>query len=317
MTATWTAEELVATLPQMEWRLLTPEHGGLWQTYLHDYSLPKESDGFEHYVGRLDSAGFDIVVQAWQPKNPTATAYIAHGYYDHVGLYRHLIWYCLKRGWRVITFDLPGHGLSSGERSSIDSFQQYDEVFDDVLTHIQQNFNEPIHTFGQSTGGAILINYLLKRGIKAVDSPFASVSLMAPLVRPKEWRKAFWLHKLLRRWVRQMKRGRSVNSSDQSFLDFLWHNDPLQASLLSVPWVGAMKEWVHFIEAQPATDVDVNIVQGDDDNTVAWRHNLNILAQKFPQQNLKIIEGGRHHLVNESEDIRLQIWNFLDKEIHA
>lgn len=315
MSATWTSEALVAELSAMNWQLSQPVQSDAWRTYLQDYQLPLPQEAVQHFAGRMTLAEFEIIVQVWQPSQCHGAALILHGYYDHVGLYRHLIRYCLDRGWRVVTFDLPGHGLSSGERSSIQSFQQYDAVFAGVLEQVNQSFTEPLHLLGQSTGGAIIINYLLKRAVTPHQSPFASVNLIAPLVRPKAWRKAFWLHMLLRRWVRQIKRGRSVNSSDQSFLDFLWHKDTLQAGLLSMDWVGAMKEWVRFIERQPACDVPINIIQGDDDHTVEWRHNLKVLAEKFPLENELIIAGGRHHLVNETPEIRQQMWQALDEWI--
>ena len=37
---------------------------------------------------------------------------ISHGYYDHAGLYGHLIEHLLSRGWNVAIFDQIGHGLS-------------------------------------------------------------------------------------------------------------------------------------------------------------------------------------------------------------
>lgn len=308
----WTATELITDLPVMDWRLPAPQQSAPWQAYLQTYQLPSAAEGSEHFTGRLAVGGFDIIVQVWQPSQVRGNALIVHGYYDHVGLYRHLIRYCLERGWRVITCDLPGHGLSSGERSAIGSFQQYDDVFRALLTPVQQHFTGPLHVLGQSTGGAVIMNYLLRHGLTAATSPFASAVLMAPLVRPREWHKAFWVHQLLGRWLRQVRRGRSHNSSDPAFLEFLWHQDPLQAGMLSVAWVGAMKEWVRFIERCPASDVPVCILQGDDDRTVAWRYNLRVLARLFPQQRLQMIAGARHHLVNERREIRERLWHCLD-----
>src|SRR5690554_7256250 len=42
------------------------------------------------------------------------TVFILHGYFDHVGLYTQLIDRCLGAGFDVLTYDQPGHGLSSG-----------------------------------------------------------------------------------------------------------------------------------------------------------------------------------------------------------
>ena len=52
----------------------------------------------------------------------------------------------------------------------------------------------------------------------------------------------------------------------------------------------------------------VNIIQGDGDHTVDWRHNLQILQDKFPNQRLLVLPGGQHHLVNESPEQRQRMY---------
>ena len=42
-------------------------------------------------MGLLPAGGYQIAVQAWWPEQPRATLVLLHGYYDHVGLYRHVI----------------------------------------------------------------------------------------------------------------------------------------------------------------------------------------------------------------------------------
>lgn len=311
----WAPDTLTAALIPFDWSLTQPTNGTLWQSYLNTYELPTPAEGYQHYAGHMPAAGFKVAVQLWQPANPVATAIIVHGLYDHVGLYRHLIRYCLERGWRVVAFDLPGHGLSNGKRASIASFQQYDQVFTRLLSNVAVHFDQHIHAFGQSTGAAILINYLVKYAIKPAFSPFASVNLIAPLVRPKEWRKITCLYWLLQRFVSTLKRGRSINSQDQKFLDFLWHNDPLQAGELGVDWIGAAKDWDVFIRSQDSSKVAINIVQGNNDNSVLWQYNLAFLRKKFPEQQLRIIDTGRHHLVNEIESLRSEMWQFFDEVI--
>ncbi|WP_423811416.1 alpha/beta hydrolase, partial [Pseudomonas aeruginosa] len=37
---------------------------------------------------------------------------LMHGYYDHMGLYRHVVDWALGMGFSVLACDLPGHGLS-------------------------------------------------------------------------------------------------------------------------------------------------------------------------------------------------------------
>lgn len=316
MSDNWSSAALSSSLPAMDWTLKQPLTNEVWQNYCNFYQLPcnRRSDQ-SHYAGLLSIAGFHIVAQVWQPKTPTATAYIVHGLYDHVGLYHHLIKYCLNRGWRVVAFDLPGHGLSSGKRSAIDNFQQYDQVFTKILTNICLHFSEPIHVFGQSTGGAIITNYLLKYNVNKANSPFKSINLISPLVRPKGWLKIKLFLPIVRLYKKHLQRGISTNSHDKDFLDFVQTKDPLQTKQLAISWIEAVINWNEFIEKRKPTDTDVNIVQGTDDYSVIWKYNMKLLKKKLPNSDIELINNARHHLVNETKEFQQPMWDFFDKKI--
>ena len=79
-------------------------------------------------LGRFAVDGFEVVCQVWWPPVPVATMFLFHGFYDHMGLYRNAVDWALDQGFVVIACDLPGHGLSSGERASIDDFAVYQDV---------------------------------------------------------------------------------------------------------------------------------------------------------------------------------------------
>lgn len=311
----WDKSALLAGTPMLDWQALSPALSDQWRAYCEHYRLTFEQAS-QHSAGTAQLGGFDIVVQYWQVSQPKGLALLVHGYYDHVGLYRSLIEFCLSQQLDVVCFDLPGHGLSSGEVATIDDFRQYDDVFSQMVGQVQQ-LQLPIQVFGQSTGGAIILHYLLTRGLRQVDSPFAQVTLLAPLVRPMGWRTGKWMHALLHRFVKQLKRKFKPNSADAEFLRFIAELDPLQPRFLNVRWVGALKRWIPMIESQAATDIRVNIVQGDRDQTVDWRHNLQVLQQKFPQQRLLMLPGGQHHLVNESADNQRKMYQQLAAWLQA
>lgn len=300
----------------MDWTLKQPVSNDVWQSYCEYYQLPShQGPEQQHYAGLLSIAGFHVVAQIWQPQQPTATAYIVHGLYDHIGLYHQLVHYCLKRNWRVVAFDLPGHGLSSGKRCAINSFQQYDQVFTKILTNICLHFSEPIHVFGQSTGGAIIANYLLRYQVKQSNSPFASVNLISPLVRPKGWLKIKLFLPLVRLYKTHLQRGVSTNSHDRAFLEFVQHQDPLQTKQLALSWIEAVIDWNTFIKKRPPVNADLNIVQGTDDYSVLWKYNMAFLKEKLPNAQIKLINDARHHLVNETPAYQQPMWDFFDQQI--
>ena len=318
----WDSVELQRALKPLDWQNL-PEISPAQQRYLHYYNIDFASKdaSLQQHIGHFSTTDYQLTAQVFMQKNAKGTALLVHGYYDHVGIYGSLIEFCLQQGWNVFAFDLPGHGLSNGERASISDFKEYDDVFCTAFEQVkymqEHTGNEflPLHVFGQSTGGAIIINYLLTRRLQSASSPFTSINLMAPLVRPCEWLKAKIMHTLLKPFMQQIKRTFSNNSSDVEFLRFIAEQDPLQPLSLSIRWVGALKQWVKMIEACEPLDLEINIVQGDADDTVDWQHNMPLLLEKFPKRKLFMISGGKHHLVNDDIIRRQQIYQWFKQQI--
>jgi alpha-beta hydrolase superfamily lysophospholipase len=305
----WSRESLIEEIPLLDWKKPGLAETSQWKAYRHHYQLDFPGfEGVSHFAGLLKTPKFDIAVQLWRQPSARGTALLLHGYYDHTGIYGSLIEYCLSQGLDVVIFDLPGHGLSSGERAAIGSFQEYDEVFSLVLQQIEVHLAGPLYLFAQSTGGAIALNYLLKRQLTPPQSPFKAITLFAPLIRPKDWGKGKLMHSILSLVISRVKRKFNQNSGDAEFLQFVAEHDPLQPRYLSVRWVGALRKWIPFIELQPKCDIGLNIIQGDADNTVDWCHNLSVLTQKFPNQQVFMLPGGQHHLVNESVENRIRIY---------
>ncbi|MBA4288161.1 MAG: alpha/beta hydrolase [Pseudomonas sp.] len=273
------------------------------------------SDGLAQHsrVGQLQVGGYQIALQAWWPEQPRATLVLLHGYYDHSGLYRHVIEWALGMGFAVLSFDLPGHGLSSGVRASIGDFAEYQTVLQGVLAEAAAlQLPQPWHLCGQSTGGAILIDYLLT-GAPSAD--IGETILLAPLVRPRAWAWSQLSYRVMRHFVSEIPRRFSVNSSDADFIDFVHNHDPLQPRSLPTAWVGALSQWVPRIEAAPRSVRSPLIIQGEADMTVAWRHNLEVLQDKFAAPQILRLPEARHHLANELPALRQRYFDFLSERL--
>ncbi|MEX2473625.1 alpha/beta hydrolase [Marinobacter sp.] len=239
------------------------------------------------------------------------TVFILHGYFDHVGLYSQLIDRCLDAGFDVLAYDQPGHGLSSGTPAAIGSFLEYQAVLSEVIAEVKGKVRAPWYAVGQSTGGAILIDYLLSNHHDQKTSDFRQVVLLAPLVRPVGWLGAKVLHSLARPFLSRWRRAFAPNSGNTRFLRFLREHDPLQARAVHVDWVSALKRWVPHIESARPVNFPVTVVQGEKDLTVDWRHNLRIIRNKFSSVEELRIPDGRHHLVNEAQDLQATVFNAI------
>jgi len=252
------------------------------------------------HFGYLQLLNYRIATHYWRLENSRATVFVTHGLFDHVGLFLPLVRHLLKNNFSVIAFDLPEHGLSSGEYGEIKNFAVYSQVFDELLSFFHDKIPEPWYAVGQSTGGAVIMRHLLSN-----ESALQRVALLAPLVRPKgmlaiEIKKFF-----LSPFLRSVKRDFGASSHDQDFLEFVRNKDPLQPRIISVNWVAAMLSWAKEINTFASKNTELLVVQGDADETVDFVRNPALIKRAFPRMELFRIEGARHHIVGESEQYRM------------
>jgi alpha-beta hydrolase superfamily lysophospholipase len=267
--------------------------------YCRDYNLDfaARMPHVQHRAGRVQSGDFTLAAHCWRQPGAGSNLLLLHGYFDHTGLFSKLIEWGLSRGCNVLIFDLPGHGLSSGAPAVIDDFGDYSRAIDDVL-HAASLPPLPLWVMAQSTGGAALVDYARK-----YTWPFAAAVLLAPLVRPANWRRVRLAQAVARHFVTSVPRTFSSNSSDREFLAFI-QRDPLQSRAISLRWVGALRRWLRDL---PLRDLGVGaalIIQGDADATVDWRYNVRFLQTLFPGSTVEYLPGAGHQLANESAAIR-------------
>lgn len=310
MPATFDPDQLRASLrPLSEGQPLSAQA----LAYQRFYGLDFCARNVSSRLGRFQVDGYELVSQVWWPERPKATLFLIHGFYDHTGLYRHVIEWALEQDFVVIACDLPGHGLSSGERASIRDFAEYQDALQGLFAEARSlDLPQPWHLCGQSTGGAIVIDHVLHAG---ANSPAqGQVILLAPLVRPRSWGWSQLSYYLLRPFVKAIARRFSENSNDPAFLPFL-QADPLQPLRLPTAWVGALARWIKRVEAAPASPRRPLVVQGQADMTVDWQHNLEVLKAKFDRPQVLMLPDARHHLANEAAVLRGEFFGFLSKRI--
>ena len=266
-------------------------------------------------IGTFTSAHYELVCQHFVPAiyPPRKTAFILHGYFDHSGLYRHLIRHLLLQGIAVVIFDLPGHGLSSGETASINSFQEYSDAFVSCLKLAgQQQLADPWFAIGQSTGAALIMEALLADRLQHSHT-LQNTILLGPLLRPKHWSRSRILFSLSKLFLASTPRKFSKNSHDAEFLEFLESKDELQSRILPRNWVQAMIDYINRFEEAPSQDKSLHIIQGKGDGTVEWETNVPKILEKFSGSQIHWIEEAGHHLVNESTLSRDRVFELIDE----
>ncbi len=267
-----------------------------------------------HHAGLVVSDDLQLVAQYFglPLEQQRGTAIVLHGYFDHIGLYGHLIKNCLQKGLAVMSIDLPGHGLSGGEPASIDSFTRYSNALLALLEKADtRGVAHPWFAIGQSTGGAIWMDSILNQRLSE-SFAFRRFVLLAPLLRPWGWNRAGLLFHATRWFLSATPRRFSENSHDSEFLAFLRTQDELQSRQLPRDWVLAMLDYQRRFSVAAVNKVPLHIIQGTDDRTVDWQYNIATIAEKFPRSLSYLVTGAKHHLVNESEDYRSKVFGHVN-----
>ena len=306
------AEELRAQAPPLDCSAAAPDCGPL-RTYLDHYGLrfARDGDPVHHSLGVFGGGGERLVAQYFSASAPRGTVFLLHGYLDHAGIYRHPLGWCLERGHAAFIFDLPGHGLSSGERGAVDNFASYCDALSRALALAgEQRLARPWHAVGQSTGAAILIDSILHHGLME-NHALDGIVLLAPLVRVlRHYRSR--LAYLLSGWLLDgTPRLFAESSHDREFLDFLRHEDELQCSRIPRSWIGAMFDYGGRFAAAVPNPTPLSVIQGTADVTVDWKFNLPAIREKFPAAKEVLVPQARHHLVNESREFRDPVFETL------
>lgn len=160
------ADALRARLPALEFTRAT-ENDSLLDAYRSHYGLNFQMPGIpaSHSIGTFGSGEYTLVGQrfALPEDREKGCVVLLHGYYDHAGLFGHLIRHCLEQGQSVLIFDFPGHGLSTGPEASIRSFQEYSDALLQFLKLAGASLPVPLAVIGQSTGSAVVMDTLLHR----------------------------------------------------------------------------------------------------------------------------------------------------------
>ncbi|WP_052144559.1 alpha/beta hydrolase [Halalkalibacter okhensis] len=274
------------------------------ETYKSYYDLNiKNSD---HHYGYIPLAGYDLFVQQFKPNHSIGTVLLIHGYLDHAASLSKAIKELVENHYEVIAYDLPGHGLSSGERMSVKSFHDYFNTANELFGFFFSKGTLPM-LVAHSTGAAIALQ-LVKNG----NASFSKMFLVAPLFRPYLWRMSTLGLFLTKPFLKKLKRVYSKNSSDNEYLAFT-KMDPLQEKMLPVSWLHALGDWLKKESYEKREDISFLMVQGSEDRTVDVAYGEKQVKFMYPNSQMIRIDQGSHQLFNEETVIRNQIFTIMLK----
>ena len=129
----------------------------------------------------LTEANQKIFYRHWKPLSESkATVVFIHGLSEHSGRYEYQAEDLSKSGFNVYAFDNIGHGLSSGRRGFVNSFQDYLKILDQFVSFaLKESGEKAAFLIGHSLGGLIAASYALQDGASGVKGVVLSSPALA------------------------------------------------------------------------------------------------------------------------------------------
>ena len=209
-----------------------------------------------------------------------------------MGLYRHVVDWGPEMGFAVLACDLPGHGLSSGRAPASTNSMSTVRCFPDCSSR-------PVGSICHGRGicwaraPAAPLRWIIccirSRSATRADHPAGAAG------SPAAWLRSRISYELVRRFVQQIPRTFSENSSDPGFR-VRADPGPAAAGHPAHRLVGALSRWIPRIERAADSAQAPLIVQGEADMTVDWQYNLPVLQRKFGAE---VLRRRRHGTTGE------------------
>lgn len=228
----------------------------------------------------------------------------------------------VEAGYRVITYDRRGFGISSFPWESYD----YSSLASDLQTIIKKLDLEDCIICGFSMGGGEVVRYLTDYGDKKIAKA-ALISSIIPLVKQKDDNPNGVPEKALNEIMQALKTDRVgfLKNFHQNFYNYEDNKDKISQAQLDYDWVIAShaspRGTIKAAEAWAETDfrselknvtVPTLIIHGDADNIVPIETAGNQAAEGIKDNQYEVISGGPHGLtLTHAEEVNKLLLAFL------
>jgi alpha-beta hydrolase superfamily lysophospholipase len=259
------------------------------------------------------SDGTKLFYQWWVPSAPNAVLVVVHGMGDHSGRYGPFIRYFVEHGFAVAIYDQRGHGRSGGERGHADQFQDF---LQDLALFIQASKdrfpNLPFFLVGHSFGGQVALNFVVRyaKGLRGVilSSPNIQLKLPVPAWKKRvaDWAKSSMGHVRLTHPI-----SAEMLSHDPAVIA-AYHQDPLVFSYVTAALGAIVMRNLDIMMALASRVHIPTLLLHAGEDAICAPEGTQAFYNRVPiaKKRLKIYEGMRHELFNETERGRV----FADME---
>lgn len=263
---------------------------------------------------------FEIFESTWSCDNAKGVVLITHGIAEHCGRYDHVAQSLVEAGYSVVSFDLRGHGKSSGKRNYTNAFQDYLNDLQDVLERTQRGFSGlPLFLLGHSMGGEIVTLFSIERNpeVKGILLSGPSVKIsddLSPFLQKVSGLLSVILPKLP-----VLKLGSADISKDPEVVK-AYDEDPLnyRGGILARTGAEALGATKTISAHAGAISLPILIMHGELDKLADVKGSEMLYAKVSSEdKTLKIYDGLYHEILNEPERdlVKADIITWLDAHI--
>lgn len=236
---------------------------------------------------------------------------LVHGLGEHSQRYQPMAQFLSDHSYRMLAYDLRGHGKSGGQRGYIPS---YDALLDDIaivlLETVQRYPGKPVFLYGHSLGGGLVINYALRRRPKLAGviatGPALRLGFEPPAVKVV-------LGKLMNQIYPAFSQASGLDvqalARDPEVVR-RYQNDPLVHDKVSARlFMGFYQAGLWAIKHADEFPLPLLLMHGSLDRLTSPQASQDFAARVGDQCTLKIWDGFYHEIHNEPE--QAQVFQYL------
>ncbi len=264
--------------------------------------------------------GLSLFGQSWQPEDrPRAVICIVHGMGEHSERYSHVGDALTQAGYALISFDLRGHGKSSGPRGHIPSYEALMQDISILLESANKKFPQlPFFLYGHSLGGNLVLNYVLRykpqlKGV-IVTGPWLRLAFEPPAFKVT-------LSKVMNKiWPSFSQKSGLDTKALSHDLEVVhsYENDPLVHDRISARmFISIYQAGQWALEHASEFSLPLLLMHGGEDKIISVEAGREFAGKIKEICTLKIWDGLYHEIHNEpeKEEVFKFLIDWLDKKV--
>ena len=260
-----------------------------------------------------------LFLQKWTADNAKGTILITHGQGEHSESYLRLVDGLAGTGWSLIGWDLRGHGKSEGLRGyakDVDDYVLDFKIFAELCSRFPEVHGKPVVLLAHSMGGLVQTCALAEKTFPFVSGQILSSPLFGVAVAVPEWKDkgASFIHALVPRFTLGNEISNADLTRDVEVMREYEQDTYRHGRISAGVYLGFKREFQKVFSHATHIYLPTLMHISDNDPVVSSESALKFFDNlASPNKMLKIFEGGRHELYNDSvrSEVFAEVAEFL------